>query len=163
MGLIEDLGRGPVGLDTAVFIYFIEEHPRFLPLLDPIFSGVDAGQWEAVTSGVTLLVMCGDPCRLAASPPMSTYATPRASRTRRIAAGSNGRASATVSGQCPLAGADERDGAHELIETLGRGQVKVPLDQARPIRIGSVQADPQFEPARGDQPTQGRKGGARLP
>ncbi len=29
MGLIADLGRGPVGLDTVVFIYFIEEHPRF--------------------------------------------------------------------------------------------------------------------------------------
>lgn len=24
-----DLGGGPVGADTAVFIYFIEEHPCF--------------------------------------------------------------------------------------------------------------------------------------
>jgi predicted nucleic acid-binding protein len=31
VGLIADLGRGPVGVDTAVFIYFIEENLRFLP------------------------------------------------------------------------------------------------------------------------------------
>jgi hypothetical protein len=35
MGLMADLGGGPVGVDTAVFIYFIEEHPQFLPLVEP--------------------------------------------------------------------------------------------------------------------------------
>ena len=29
MGLIDDLGPGPVGLDTTVFIYFVEEHAEF--------------------------------------------------------------------------------------------------------------------------------------
>jgi hypothetical protein len=28
MGLMVDLGRGPVGVDTVIVIYFIEEHPR---------------------------------------------------------------------------------------------------------------------------------------
>jgi len=37
MGLMADVGRGPVGVDTAIFIYFIEEHPRFLPLVEPLF------------------------------------------------------------------------------------------------------------------------------
>lgn len=55
MGLIEDLGRGPIALDTVVFIYFIEEHPRFLPLVDPLFSNVEMGRIEAVTSTLTLL------------------------------------------------------------------------------------------------------------
>lgn len=55
MGLIADLGRGPVGLDTAVFIYFIEEHARFLPVVEPIFSAVASARLEAVTSAVTLL------------------------------------------------------------------------------------------------------------
>lgn len=50
-----DLGRGPIALDTAIFIYFIEEHPRFLPLVEPIFAAIDGGRWEAVTSGLTLL------------------------------------------------------------------------------------------------------------
>lgn len=55
MGLTEDIGRGPVGLDTVVFIYFIEEHPDYLPLVEPVLAGIDAGQWEGVTSTLTLL------------------------------------------------------------------------------------------------------------
>ena len=38
-----DLGRGPVGVDTVVFISFIEEHPQFVPLLEPLFREVDGG------------------------------------------------------------------------------------------------------------------------
>jgi predicted nucleic acid-binding protein len=53
--LIADLGGGPVGLDTAVFIYFMEEHPRFLPVVAPVFAAVANGQLRAVTSGVALI------------------------------------------------------------------------------------------------------------
>jgi predicted nucleic acid-binding protein len=53
--LIEDIGAGPVGLDTAIFIYLIEEHPRFLPLVEPVFAAVDRSRWAGVTSGVTLI------------------------------------------------------------------------------------------------------------
>ena len=49
MGLIADLGRGPVAIDTAVFISFIEEDPRFLPLIDPLFREADQGSRELVT------------------------------------------------------------------------------------------------------------------
>jgi len=55
MGLMTDLGRGPVGVDTAIFIYFIEEHPRFLRLLEPLFREVDRGRRDLVTSALTLL------------------------------------------------------------------------------------------------------------
>lgn len=55
MGLIEDIGAGPVGLDTVIFIYFIEEHPQFLPLVEPVFTAIDAASLEGVTSGLTLL------------------------------------------------------------------------------------------------------------
>jgi len=55
MGLMADLGRGPVGVDTAIFIYFIEEHPRFLRLLEPLFREVDRGRRDLVTSALTLL------------------------------------------------------------------------------------------------------------
>lgn len=55
MGLDEDVGRGPVGLDTATFIYYLEEHPRYLPLVEPIFARIDAGRLTGVTSAVTLL------------------------------------------------------------------------------------------------------------
>jgi len=55
VGLIADLGRGPVGLDTAVFIYFMQEHPRFLPVVAPVFSAVASARLPAITSGVTLI------------------------------------------------------------------------------------------------------------
>lgn len=55
MGVMEDIGAGPVGLDTSVFIYFVEEDPQFLPLVDPLFAAIDAGRLEGVTSGLTLL------------------------------------------------------------------------------------------------------------
>ena len=55
MGLIQDIRGGPVGLDTAAFIYLIEEHPKFLPAVEPVFAAMDAGKIEAFSSGLTLL------------------------------------------------------------------------------------------------------------
>lgn len=55
MGLIEEIGPGPIALDTAIFVYFIEENPRYLPLLEPLFGAIDAGRLAAVTSTLTLL------------------------------------------------------------------------------------------------------------
>lgn len=58
-----DLGRGPTGADTAIFIYFIEENPRFLPLVEPLFREVDKGRREMVTSALTLLEVLVVPYR----------------------------------------------------------------------------------------------------
>ncbi len=55
MELMEEIGTGPVGLDTAVFIYFIEEHTEFLPVVEPLFAAIDAGPLQGVTSALTLL------------------------------------------------------------------------------------------------------------
>jgi predicted nucleic acid-binding protein len=63
VGLIADLGQGAVAIDTSVLIYFIEEHPRFLPLLLPLFEEVDQGKKELVTSAVTLLEVLVVPYR----------------------------------------------------------------------------------------------------
>lgn len=60
---MHDLGRGPVGVDTAVFIYFIEEHPTFLPIVEPLFREADAGRRELVTSALTLLEVLVVPYR----------------------------------------------------------------------------------------------------
>jgi hypothetical protein len=51
---MNDLDRGPVGVDTAIFIYFIEEHPTFLPLVGPLFPEADGGRRQLVTSTLTL-------------------------------------------------------------------------------------------------------------
>ncbi len=58
-----DLGTGPVAIDTAVFIYFIEEDPRFVPLIDPLFREADQGTRELVTSALTLLEVLVVPYR----------------------------------------------------------------------------------------------------
>lgn len=55
MELISSLGAGPVALDTSVFIYFVEEEPRYLRLVEPLFQAVDRGELRAVTSALTLL------------------------------------------------------------------------------------------------------------
>ncbi|HLC20922.1 MAG TPA: PIN domain-containing protein [Candidatus Methylomirabilis sp.] len=64
MGLIEDLGRGPIGLDTAVFIYFIEEDPHLLHIVEPLFAAIDRGILEGVTSSLTLLEVLVVPYRV---------------------------------------------------------------------------------------------------
>lgn len=63
MGLIADLGGGRAGIDTSLFIYFIEENPRFLPLVEPLFAQADAGARELVTSALTLLEVLVIPYR----------------------------------------------------------------------------------------------------
>ncbi len=63
MGLIEDLGEGPIALDTAIFIYWIEENPAYLPQVEPLFRAVDRGEIEIVTSAITLLEVLVVPYR----------------------------------------------------------------------------------------------------
>jgi len=41
-------------LDSAPVIYFVEKHPIYYSLLEPIFSRLEAGELVAVTSPVTL-------------------------------------------------------------------------------------------------------------
>jgi predicted nucleic acid-binding protein len=63
MGLMAELGSAPVGVDTAIFIYFIEEHPKYLPLIEPFFREVSEGRKELVTSALTLLEVLVVPYR----------------------------------------------------------------------------------------------------
>ncbi|MCL4809319.1 MAG: hypothetical protein KJ062_16255, partial [Thermoanaerobaculia bacterium] len=68
MGLTNALGRGPVGIDTAPFIYFIEEHPVFVRVLDDLFGRIDSSKLTAVTSGITLLEVLVLPLRASNRP-----------------------------------------------------------------------------------------------
>ena len=52
MGWLEKLDNQIVGLDTAPLIYYIEENPEYLKLVEPFF---DDGRFTLVTSTVTLL------------------------------------------------------------------------------------------------------------
>lgn len=50
MGLTESIGDGPIALDSSIFIYFIEQHPRYAPVLRPLFERISGGKLPAVTS-----------------------------------------------------------------------------------------------------------------
>jgi predicted nucleic acid-binding protein len=72
MGLVDDVGPGPVGLDAVAFIYFIEKHPAFLPLLRPLFVEADHGR-TLVTSTLTLHEVLVIPIRLGNTPLAEQY------------------------------------------------------------------------------------------
>ena len=57
-------GHTLVGLDTPVFIYHFEAHPRYLPVTQDLLAGVQAGRWSAVTSTVTIMEVAVRPWQL---------------------------------------------------------------------------------------------------
>ena len=63
MGLISNLGAGNIGVDTVIFIYFIEDHPKFLPAILPLFQEADQGKRELITSALTLFEVLVVPYR----------------------------------------------------------------------------------------------------
>lgn len=73
MGLIREIGDGPLALDTVAFIYFIEEHPLFLPVLDPVFAAIDDGRLRAIASSLTLLEVLVVPYRAGNVPLAERY------------------------------------------------------------------------------------------
>jgi predicted nucleic acid-binding protein len=52
-----------VGLDTGPLIYYIEEHPAFLPRVLPFFEAAERGEFQVVTSLVTLVEVLVHPLR----------------------------------------------------------------------------------------------------
>lgn len=63
MGWIDRLRGKTVGLDSAPLIYYIEENPAFLPLVDPFFDAMMRGDFEVVTSTMTLAEVLVHPLR----------------------------------------------------------------------------------------------------
>ena len=63
MGLIADLGPGAVAVDSAVFISFIEDDPRYAPIVRPLFEQADRSERQLVTSALTLLEVLVVPLR----------------------------------------------------------------------------------------------------
>jgi predicted nucleic acid-binding protein len=63
VGLIDDLGTGPVGVDTSIFVYFIEADPRLLPIARPLFVAAHEGRVALVTSALTLMEVLVMPYR----------------------------------------------------------------------------------------------------
>lgn len=63
MEWIDGLHGELVGLDTDPLIYFIEEHPTYLESMRYFFEAVDRGDFNVITSTVTLLEVLVQPFR----------------------------------------------------------------------------------------------------
>lgn len=63
MDVIERIAQRPVFIDTAPFIYLIERHPRYHPIIRPVFESLSAGSFAGATSVVTLLEVLVQPLR----------------------------------------------------------------------------------------------------
>ncbi len=57
------VGYKRIGLDTNVFIYYIEEHPVFLKKIEPLIDKIVQGKVTGITSYVTLLELLVKPLR----------------------------------------------------------------------------------------------------
>lgn len=53
-----------VGIDTSPFIYLMEAHSDYLPLVAPLFARLDSGDISAVTSTITVAEVTVLPLRL---------------------------------------------------------------------------------------------------
>ncbi|HUL21932.1 MAG TPA: PIN domain-containing protein [Thermodesulfobacteriota bacterium] len=50
-----------MGLDTALFIYHLEDHPRYSPLTEIVFNALENGMNKGVTSYLTLMEILAKP------------------------------------------------------------------------------------------------------
>ena len=53
-----------IGLDTSIFIYFLEPNPRYAPLAQITINGIEEGKWQGVTSTITLMEITVRPWQL---------------------------------------------------------------------------------------------------
>lgn len=53
-----------IGLDTSIFIYFLENNPRYGPLAKITINGIEKGKWQGITSTITLMEITVRPWQL---------------------------------------------------------------------------------------------------
>jgi predicted nucleic acid-binding protein len=97
LGWLDDIQGKVVGLDTSPLIYLIESHPRYLDVVQPFFEAVDQGQFQIVTSAITLLEVLVHPFR--------QVAVELAGQYREIILNSNGISCIDVSSEVAVAAA----------------------------------------------------------
>ena len=55
--------RKRVGVDTMIFIYYLEDHPTYSLLVRPLFEALESGKIVGVTSVITLMEILVHPKR----------------------------------------------------------------------------------------------------
>lgn len=75
MGRFEEriASAGTLGLDTSLFIYFLEPNPRYAPLVRLALEGIETGRWKGITSTITLMELTVHPWRLGQEPVAREY------------------------------------------------------------------------------------------
>ncbi len=68
-------GHRLVGLDTSLFIYALENHAHYGELSTSIFTAIENGRYEAVTSIISLMEMIVLPLRLGQLDVVRAYQT----------------------------------------------------------------------------------------
>jgi predicted nucleic acid-binding protein len=63
VGWIADLRGTKVAIDTAPLIYYIEQHSTYLAVVQQFIAALDGGEFEAITSVVSLLQVLVRPFR----------------------------------------------------------------------------------------------------
>lgn len=63
MGWIDKLRGKKILIDTAPLIYFIEENPNYIGIIDNILNEVSKGSIELLTSPITLMEVLVKPLR----------------------------------------------------------------------------------------------------
>ena len=53
-----------IGLDTSIFIYFLEDNARYGPLAQITINGIEKGKWQGLTSTITLMEITVRPWQL---------------------------------------------------------------------------------------------------
>jgi predicted nucleic acid-binding protein len=53
-----------IGLDTSIFIYFLEDNERYGPLAQITINGIEKGKWQGVTSTIALMEITVRPWQL---------------------------------------------------------------------------------------------------
>lgn len=53
-----------VSIDTGIFIYFVEQHPRYYPFCEFLFKNIEVGHIRASTSTLSLLEILVQPYKL---------------------------------------------------------------------------------------------------
>lgn len=53
-----------IGLDTSIFIYFLEDNARYGPLAQITLNGIEKGKWQGITSTTTLMEITVRPWQL---------------------------------------------------------------------------------------------------
>ena len=57
-------GAGIVGLDTSIFIYHLEANPTYATQTKTVFENLEAGNFQAITSAITLMELTVLPWRM---------------------------------------------------------------------------------------------------